>query len=140
MRTDGQKRILVVDDNPDTYEQTAKALQAECVRAVIASVSSLDDWQRARVETPAPSLFLMDYHFWDRTAVELLDELKHHSPLIRVPVIVWSGPDTTDEDLLNCYQAGAAAVMAKPEDYDKLSEQLRALCNYWLSVAKLPVF
>ena len=130
--------IVIVDDDADDFYLTSLALEAACTVSRIEHIATIEEWQSYWTEPQSiPSLVLMDLRFPVTTGLELLNELKQH-PCYRVmPVVMWSGSANQDE-VQACYEAGAASFIQKPTSIDKLKQQMRSLCSFWLFTARLP--
>lgn len=130
--------ILVIEDDEDDYYLTSTALQTECQQAQVKRVASLEQWRDYWDSKPiAPSLVLMDFHLPMTTGLELLDDLKRNPVYRTTPVIMWSG--TADQDqVIACYEAGAASFIEKPSSMDKLRQNMKALCSFWFDAVRLP--
>jgi len=68
---------------------------------------------------------------------EVLAELKATPTLRRVPVVVLS-TSSNPRDVAACYQSGVNSYMLKPVNFEKYTEQLGRLFEFWLGVAVLP--
>jgi CheY-like chemotaxis protein len=80
---------------------------------------------------PAATLVMMAPKLPKVTSFEVLQQLRFHPVLYRVPVIIWSSSDnprTIDE----AYRLGANSYIRKPQDYDELVRCLLRIGEYWL--------
>ena len=84
-----------------------------------------------------PSLVLLDLNLPGTDGREVLAELKATPTLRRVPVVVLS-TSINPRDVAACYQSGVNSYMLKPVNFEKYTEQLGRLFEFWLGVAVLP--
>jgi CheY-like chemotaxis protein len=70
-----------------------------------------------------PTAIVLDMHLPDHTGLTVLDRLKHNPATRHIPIQVISGYDYTQAAL----QMGAASVMLKPVDADRLIDALTQL-------------
>ena len=68
---------------------------------------------------------------------EALRELKADPDLQRIPVVVLT-TSTADEDIIRCYEMGAASYCTKPVTFGGLVEAIKALRRYWFEIVELP--
>jgi CheY-like chemotaxis protein len=70
---------------------------------------------------------------------EILRGLKQDTHLRDVPVVVWSG-EMPDEQVNQCYQAGASSVVIKSDNQPSLDGVIRQQCEYWFGAVQLPFY
>jgi CheY-like chemotaxis protein len=83
-----------------------------------------------------PYLLLLDIRMPQVDGVEVLRQLKGHSELRKVPVIMLT---TTDDprEVERCHQIGCASYIVKPVDYEKFAEAIKSLGLY-ISLVEVP--
>lgn len=106
--------VLCVEDDPITLRFTGKLLDTFGVKAHL--VPSLLEARRA-LERELPDLVLIDLFLNAESGLELLAELRSRLPWL--PVIVVTASQKVDV-LLNALRAGAAAVLVKPLERERL--------------------
>jgi DNA-binding response OmpR family regulator len=111
------RRILIVDDHPDTLDLLSQACEASAASAFTA-VSAKEALQAATAERP--DAVITDIGLRGEDGVWLLRELRRLHPA--VPVIALTG--RSPEDAL---AAGFDAVLLKPTDPWQLCDELRRL-------------
>ncbi|MEW6159350.1 MAG: response regulator [Verrucomicrobiota bacterium] len=84
-------------------------------------------------ESNLPHLILLDLNLPKKDGRELLTELKRDERLKIIPVIVLT-TSSSPIDLENCYSHGAACYLVKPIDFGTLSEMIRRMLEFWMSV------
>jgi CheY-like chemotaxis protein len=79
---------------------------------------------------PLPSLIVMDIKMPRKTGFEVLDWIKSDGVLRRLPVIIVSSSDQT-EDINHAYESGANAYMVKPVDFRAVETLFQSITHYW---------
>ncbi len=118
--TDGQRTILIIDDDPETHLLTAENLKPVRAR-FLSAVTGAEGIATARRERP--DLILLDVRLPDRQGWEVLHDLKADPSTADIPVIVVS---VVDRESLG-YSLGAADYLVKPVNWDLLFKVLTRL-------------
>jgi len=66
-----------------------------------------------------------------------LSRIKDDDNLKHIPVVMLT-TSSTDKDVNQSYLMGAAGYIRKPVDYKEISEIVKAIDQYWLSIVVLP--
>ena len=119
MQTAPIRRILVVDDDPDSLDIIAEALNWEGYEVRKASsgescLLEMDSWQ--------PDVVVLDVNMPHLSGIETLRKLKYKDPFVSVMFI--SG-DTTTDDVIAGLDAGADDYIPKPFDPLELLARVR---------------
>jgi CheY-like chemotaxis protein len=138
--------ILLVEDNPADIQITKRALRdgglpvelivvrdgQEAVDYLFRQGSQAErtDWRR-------PDLILLDLNLPRVTGREVLEQVRNHSELQAVPVVILS-TSKRQEDVADLYQRGANTYIEKPQDFNRFVEVLKVIQRYWLDAALLP--
>jgi two-component system cell cycle response regulator len=114
-----QRRILIVDDDPDIIRLVEGALkwegyQVECVRSGQEAL--------ARIKAQAPHLILLDVNMPGLNGLETLNTLRNAKEY--VSVLFLSGNSST-EDKVRGLDAGADDYLVKPFDVQELNARVR---------------
>jgi len=104
------KRILVVDDNPDSLKIIRIILGMKNYDVVVAT-GGVEALQRIKDEKI--DLVLLDIMMPEMSGIEVLRRLKQETTTERLPVILVTAK-TQDEDVLGGYQYGADYYIPKP--------------------------
>lgn len=138
--------ILVVEDSPDDYEATHRALRqggiANKVRWCQDGDEALDyllrrgEYADAEV-SPRPDLILLDLNLPGTDGGEVLAAIKQNENLKRIPVVVLT---TSDDpiDIRSCYDSGANSYVQKPVEFSRFIEAVQRLKDYWFKVVVIP--
>jgi CheY-like chemotaxis protein len=117
---EGQRTILVVDDDPETHLLMAEGLKPVHARFLSATTGAAG-LELARRERP--DLILLDVRLPDRQGWEVLHDLKGDAVTADIPVIVVS---VVDRESLG-FSLGAADYLVKPVNWDLLFKVLTRL-------------
>ncbi len=138
--------ILIVEDSPEDYEATSRALRNSPLAAPTFHCQDGDealdflhrrgpfsDPQRA----PRPTLILLDLNLPGTDGRELLRQIKSEPELQAIPVVVLTtSSDYRDVDA--CYSAGANSYIQKPVDLTGFFQSIAKMAEYWFRVALIP--
>lgn len=100
-------KILIVDDDKATATLLRTLFEIEGLEGAVCSSA---EQVLADVRSEHPDLLLMDAHLAEVDSLGILRDLKADTVIGRIPVVVVSGMDRSDEFL----PAGAAAFVLKP--------------------------
>jgi CheY-like chemotaxis protein len=134
--------ILLVEDNPGDVRLTREALKdgaainLHVVRDGEKAVAFLRQ-EGEYTQAPRPDLILLDLNLPRKNGREVLAEIKITPSLKRIPVVVITASEA-EQDILNCYDLHANCFITKPMDLDRFMSILKAVKQFWLTVAKLP--
>ena len=116
-------RIIIVDDDRDTRELLALALESEGFE-VTAAANGLR--LIASLQLNRPDVILLDVNMSWIDGFELCRAVKKNESFRDIPVIFVSGRGSS-EDLARGKEVGASAYFVKPLDLDVLIARIRAL-------------
>lgn len=109
-----RKRVLVVDDSITVREVERKLLENQGYEVEIA-VNGMDGWNALR--TGNFDLVISDVDMPRMTGIELVSQIKNHSGLKSVPVIIVSYKDR-EEDKIRGLEVGADYYLTKSSFHD----------------------
>jgi CheY-like chemotaxis protein len=142
----GDKTILLVEDNPADEALTLRALRKSNVMNPIAvardGVEALDylfarGAHAGRDPTAMPQVVLLDLKLPKVDGLEVLRELRAHEATRLLPVVVLTS-SVEEQDLLRSYSLGANSYVRKPVDFVHFIEAVRQLGLYWLILNQTP--
>jgi two-component system, chemotaxis family, response regulator Rcp1 len=67
----------------------------------------------------------------------VLQHIKQHDKLRRIPVLVFSSSDA-DEDIHSAYDNHANGYITKPPSREALAAIVETIERFWISIAQLP--
>jgi DNA-binding response OmpR family regulator len=119
----GKLKVTIVDDDRDTRELLAVALESEGFE-VTAAANGLR--LIASLQLNRPDVILLDVNMSWIDGFELCRAVKKNEIFRDIPVIFVSGRGSS-EDLARGKEVGASAYFVKPLDLDALIARIRAL-------------
>jgi two-component system chemotaxis response regulator CheY len=116
------RKILIIDDNPDTRDLTHLHLTTEGFVVVVAS-DGREGLYMAVAEQP--DLIITDISMPGVNGIELVKQLGAQPELDNVPILVLTA--FGDEEMNKAIRAGAHRAMSKPVHLDSLMDEVRLL-------------
>lgn len=138
----GSADILLVEDNDGDVRLIERAFETRELPGTLHIVQTGDKaldrlFQRGEfAESPRIDLVLLDLNLPATNGQEILEEIKSEPPLKRLPVIVLTSSQSTD-DLVKAYEAGANAYLLKPVDPEEFTDLLQTFTEFWVNTAAL---
>ncbi|MHB1390046.1 MAG: response regulator [Thermoleophilia bacterium] len=121
MSGNGQKTILIVDDNDDVRRLVKKVLQKSGYRVLEADTGA---GALAIAEETVPDLVLMDLRLpGELNGLETTGELKEDPRTSRVPVVALTA-SVMERDRKQALAAGCSGFLGKPIDITALPQQV----------------
>ena len=84
-----------------------------------------------------PDLVLLDINLPRYNGKEVLAQIKADTALRKIPVVMLT-TSTTDLDIQESYDLGAAGYIRKPVDLEGIQNVVSTIKNYWFGVVVLP--
>lgn len=141
-----QQPILLVEDSPEDFEATVRALRKAGLGNPILRCVDGDDaldflHRRGRYAEPAaaprPGIILLDLNLPGTDGRQVLADIKADPTLRAIPVVVLT-TSADDRDVERCYQAGANSYIMKPVDLEGFLKAIRRLKEFWFEVVIVP--
>jgi two-component system, response regulator len=141
-----QKRILLVEDNPDDVKLTLRALEknriANSVEIASDGVDALDylfgsGRFAGRDTSVMPQVILLDLKMPRMDGLEVLRRIRADEKTKLLPVVVLT-TSNEDKDRVESYKLGANSYVRKPVDFIQFAEAVKQLGLYWLVVNEAP--
>lgn len=138
--------ILLVEDSPEDFETTERALRKSGLKNPIFRCADGDEaldflYRRGRYSdpqtSPRPGVILLDLNLPGTDGREVLSEVKTDPNLKQIPVIVLT-TSKDERDIEVCYRCGANSYIQKPVDLDGFMKAIERLNDYWFEVVILP--
>lgn len=138
-----EANVLLVEDNPgdvrlvkEAFEGAAMDSRLHVVSDGAAALGFLRQ-EGEHADAPQPDIVLLDLNLPRRSGAEVLTELDEDPDLARIPVIVLTSSEDT-EDVHGAYDRRANAYLTKPVDPTAFIELVELVQEFWLSAARLP--
>lgn len=137
--------VLLVEDDPRDVRLLREALETtetdrETRLHTATSGSDAMTFLTESVESDSsasPNLVLLDLQLPARDGLEVLETITDDPRLRRLPVVILTGSDATD-DIVRCYETRANAYLTKPTDPDGFVSLVESIERFWLTQAVLP--
>ncbi|HEY0136617.1 MAG TPA: response regulator [Nannocystis sp.] len=141
-----RQTILLVEDSPEDFEATVRALRRSGLANPIARCEDGDEaldylHRRGRfcdpATSPRPGIILLDLNLPGTDGREVLADLKGDVGLRSIPVIILT-TSIDERDVERCYSIGANSYMKKPVDLDGFMRAIQRLKEFWFEVVIVP--
>lgn len=140
------KRILLVEDNPDDVALALRAFQKNKIAneiKVIGDGEEVLDYLLSRGiyagndSEPLPEVLLLDLKIPKVEGLEVLRQIRAHKRTLLLPVVILTS-SREERDMVESYRLGANSYIQKPVDYSQFTEAVRQLGMYWLVLNETP--
>lgn len=135
--------ILLIESDPDSVAPFIDSFEMTKVTNRVTTISSGDEAfnfinRRDEYEDALqPDLVFLDLHLPSTDGLEILAEIKTHTELKRIPVIVLTRSDEAEE-IAQTYDLQANAYVRKPESPERFERLAQAIEDFWLDHVILP--
>lgn len=146
MKAKSSVPILIVDDDIEDCQMIREALmesrllnEVQFVHDGEQLMSLLHEkYQHSRAGMSLlPGLILLDLNMPKMDGREVLREIKKHTHLHHIPIIVLT-TSQAEEDIVRSYNLGANSFITKPIEFQKLVEVMKGVGRYWFEIVELP--
>jgi CheY-like chemotaxis protein len=136
--------VLVVEDDR-AYLHLVKGAFRDRHRQIRWELTIVEDGEQAvrllfaeeEESAPLPDLILLDWSLPKVTGSEVLQRLKAHPRLRRIPVLVVSSSDA-DADIHAAHDSHANGYITKPGSVDMCAAMVETIEQFWIALARLP--
>ena len=136
-------RLLIVEDSESYLYLIQKAFSSR--KGIRWELTVAHDGEQAinllfgedRTNAPLPDLILTDWHLSKVSGSDLLQRIKKHENLRKIPVLVFSSSEA-DRDIHDAYDNYANGYITKPDSMEVLAQIVETIEQFWIAVAKLP--
>ncbi|MEM8908853.1 MAG: response regulator [Bacteroidota bacterium] len=135
--------ILLIEDNPGDVRLTQEAFKEGSMSINLkVKMDGVEAIKYLKNEDPneeyiTPDLILLDLNLPKRDGREVLEEIKSHNTLKRIPVVVLT-TSNAEQDILKSYNLHVNCYINKPVDFDKFFDIIQKIEEFWLTTAILP--
>ena len=136
-------QILLVEDSPTDAFLTQEAFDRSKVLNKMHVVGNGADAiaflrrQGPYAQSPRPDLILLDLNLPRKNGREVLQEIKSDDDLKTIPVVILTA-SKEEEDIVRSYKLHANCYITKPVEFQRLSEVVQSIREFWFSVVTLP--
>lgn len=138
MELNGEKDILLVEDNPHDVELILHVFEwlniHDRVRVVWDGQEALDALFE---EKTRPRVILLDLKLPKVGGLEVLRQIKEDASLREIPVVVFSS-SAEERDIALSYGLGANSYIVKPVEFDRFADVIREIGCYWQLINRSP--
>lgn len=107
----------------------------ETVYDGVAAIARLE--QNRVVSSGTPDLVILDLYMPGKDGFEVLEHIKSHERLRRIPVVMFSSSGAA-ADVNRAYDLHANAYVSKDTDFSQLCATVDAILHFWLKTAVPP--
>ena len=126
-----ERRILLVDDNPNDVELALTALNDAELKQITVAHSGQEALDILKASTQAtPDLILLDLKMPHMDGLAVLDAVRADERLSEIPVVMLT-TSGEEGDIKACYEHGATAYVVKPLDFTQFREALHTTLHFW---------
>ncbi len=134
--------ILLIEDSPSDARLTEEALKeskvANTLKVVGSGEQGLDLLEECkRSVKPLPDIVLLDLELPGMNGLDTLAKIKGAQSYSHIPVVMLTA-SSDQKDILEAYQHQVNCFVTKPVDFNRFTEIIKELENFWFSVVKLP--
>ncbi len=132
--------ILIVEDNPGDVRLIKEALNTSSIEPTLYFVRDGLEATRfleTRMQDGLPHLMVLDLNLPKKSGFQVLQFVKCHEMLKRIPVIVLSSSQSP-EDVAKAYDLHANCYLTKPANFESFIAVVQALEYFWVRIANLP--
>jgi CheY-like chemotaxis protein len=136
-------KLLIIDDDQedidlllDLFENRKIHIKTEIVYNGVDAISYLTHTLNTNMVN-LPNLIFLDLNMPLKSGLEVLKELKSHTQLKQIPVIILSTSNAR-QDIDSSYLEGANCYINKPVGFEEFQKVIEAIENFWFTVVKYP--
>jgi CheY-like chemotaxis protein len=141
-----ENHILVVEDDSSHFQlieevlrrgRIANPLTRASTAAEAMACLSGDGPYANREKYPLPCLILLDLKLPGESGFTVLEWVRKHPTLGKMPVVVLTVSDQ-DDDIDKAYQLGANSYLVKPFNMEDFKALVKSINSYWVLLAQKP--
>ena len=129
--------LLVEDDSVDAMTVKRALKDLKVTNQLVHKTNGEEALEYLRSEgSKKPCVILLDLNMPKMNGIEFLKIVKQDEVLKKIPVVVLTTSED-EQDKVETFNLGVAGYMAKPTNYKKFVETVRAIDLYW-TLSELP--
>jgi len=131
--------ILLVEDSPDDADLMEEALKDGMVHH---RVTRIEDGEKAidyLRQAPVPDLILLDLNLPRKNGGEVLEEIRKHPRLQRIPVVIMTASDS-EKAIAKLYEQHVNCCVSKPIDQEQFIQAVKRIKHFWLKIVRRSSF
>ncbi len=141
------KKILLVEDNPDDIELTLRAFRKNNIKNEIIikrdGAEALDfffgkDGVAVNNYNDLPILTMLDLKLPKIDGLDVLKKIRSDKRTKLIPVVILTSSNE-QSDLLSGYELGCNSYIRKPVDFNQFTDTVKQLGFYWLLINEIPL-
>ena len=136
--------ILIAEDDADdrfllqaAFEENGFTDRLHFVENGVEALDYLQSLCNNANEPVLPKFMLLDRNMPKKDGREVLNELKQHPELKKIPVVIFSTTNN-EQEMRRCYELGANSYITKPNSFESLLKTVAALRSYWMHSSGVP--
>jgi len=142
------KKILLVEDNPDDIELTLRAFRKNNILNEIIikrdGAEALDfffgkNGVAVNNCNDLPILTMLDLKLPKVDGLDVLKKIRSDKRTKLIPVVILTSSNERS-DLLSGYELGCNSYIRKPVDFNQFTDTVKQLGFYWLLINEMPLF
>jgi two-component system response regulator len=134
--TINERRILIVEDNPDDESLTQRGLR-DCGAGIQVACDGALALEALAAMERLPDLVLLDLKLPKIDGGDVLRQLRNDARTRRLCVVVFTS-SSEPADIARCYALGCNSYVIKPVTYEDYIEAVRRIAAYWLALNVSP--
>ena len=140
------KKILLVEDNPDDVELTLRAFKKNNIMNEVVvkrdGAEALDfffgkDGVAGKGNNGLPVVILLDLKLPKIDGLEVLKKLRADERTKLVPIVILTS-SKEQSDIVNGYNLGCNSYIRKPVDFNQFADAVKQVGLYWLILNEVP--
>lgn len=141
------RKILLVEDNPDDIELTLRAFRKNNIKNEIIikrdGAEALDfffgkDGVAVNNCNDLPILTMLDLKLPKIDGLDVLKKIRSDKRTKLIPVVILTSSNE-QSDLLSGYELGCNSYIRKPVDFNQFTDTVKQLGFYWLLINEIPL-
>lgn len=139
--TDRKKTVVYVEDCQEDFQAMERALTGSSFEVELMHLSTLekarDYFEKLKDSIHLPDLIFLDLRVNGQPSLPLLKEIKAHTLIRTIPVLVISASDQ-EADILESCSFGSSAYIKKPLGLSEWRRVVSLALEFWMTVAERP--